>query len=56
MYIFLGFLYYLEVNFDGKLFFNVLKMLKEVYWVLKFGGVFIIIMEILEIIDGIWFG
>lgn len=45
----------MEENLDGKFFFNVVKILKEVFRVLRLGGVLIIIIEILENLEGNWF-
>lgn len=45
----------MEENLDGKFFLNVVKILKEVFRVLRLGGVLIIIIEILENLEGNWF-
>lgn len=45
----------MEENLDGKFFLNVVKVLKEVFRVLRLGGVLIIIIEILENLEGNWF-
>lgn len=45
----------MEKNLDGKFFLNVVKILKEVFRVLRLGGVLIIIIEILENLEGNWF-